>query len=104
VREVEEELCITALDVIFCGEMSFQFADGYSLHCTVFRASGYRGEPQETDEAVPLWFDVDSLPYDKMWQDDRYWMPLMFAGQQFRGRFLFDGDRMLDKQIDETGD
>ena len=101
VREVEEELCITAINPRQCGEMSFQFTDGYSLHCTVFSATEYYGTPCETDEAIPLWFPLDQIPYEKMWQDDCYWMPLMIAGQKFRGFFLFDGDTMLDKKINQ---
>ena len=101
VREVEEELCITAINPRQCGEMSFQFTDGYSLHCTVFTATEYSGTPCETDEAIPLWFPLDQIPYEKMWQDDCYWMPLMIAGRKFRGYFLFDGDTMLDKKIVE---
>src|SRR5687768_9308070 len=31
VREVEEELCITPTGVRQCGELLFQFVDGYSL-------------------------------------------------------------------------
>ena len=100
IREVEEELCITAKGVRECGEMSFQFMDGYSLHCTVFTASDYSGTPQETDEAIPLWFALDKLPYQDMWQDDQYWMPLMIEGKKFRGFFLFDDDIMLDKRIE----
>ena len=99
IRELKEELGITAKDTTECGEMSFQFTDGYALHCTVFRATAYDGTPRETDEAVPLWFPLEEIPYDKMWQDDRFWMPLMIDGKRFRGIFLFDKDTMLDKKI-----
>ncbi len=99
IREVEEELCITPQDVSFCGKLSFQFVDGLSLHCTVFRAEDFKGTPQETDEAIPLWVSLENIPYDKMWQDDQYWMPLMFERKLFEGQFLFDDDTMLDKSI-----
>jgi len=100
IREVQEELCITPTDVSYCGELSFQFADGFSLHCSVFRGEGYSGTPQETDEAIPLWAPVDDVPYEKMWQDDKFWMPLMFAKTEFKGYFLFDDDQMLDYSIE----
>jgi 8-oxo-dGTP diphosphatase len=35
-----------------------------------------------------------------MWADDRVWMPLLLAGRRFDGRFVFDGDRMLDHAVD----
>jgi len=100
IREVEEELCVTPQDVSFCGELSFQFVDGFSLHCSVFRAEDYKGIPQETDEAIPLWVSVDEIPYEQMWQDDQYWMPLVLERIVFDGFFLFDGDRMLDKSLE----
>ena len=99
VREVQEELCVTPQNLSFCGKLSFQFVDGLSLHCTVFRAEGYKGIPQETNEAIPLWVSLENIPYDKMWQDDQYWMPLMLNGKLFDGYFLFDDDIMLDKRI-----
>ncbi len=94
-REVEEELCVTPVGLTACGELSFQFVDGYSLFATVFSASGYVGEPRETDEAIPLWVSRDAVPYQEMWEDDRLWLPYLLCGRHFRGRFLFDGDRML---------
>ena len=100
IREVEEELCITPEGVTHCGELSFQFLDGLSIHCTVFRAEGYRGTPSETEEAIPLWTSLDEIPYDRMWADDQYWIPLMLARQPFRGVFLFDESAMLDHRID----
>ena len=30
-------------------------------------------------------------------------MPLMLAGKLFRGRFLFDGDSMLDHEVEVSG-
>lgn len=100
VREVEEELCITPEDVSHCGELSFQFIDGLSIHCTVFRAESYQGTPQETDEAIPLWTPVDQIPYDKMWADDRCWLPLMLDRTPFKGRFIFDEHKMLDHRLE----
>ena len=38
IREVEEELCVTPVGVEERGELRFLFADGYSLHGTVFSA------------------------------------------------------------------
>lgn len=100
IREVIEETGVTPLNVTPRGELLFQFCDGYSLHGYVFSATDCRGELGETDEARPEWFDIDRIPYDHMWPDDRFWLPLMLAGQFFYGRFIFDGDRMLDYKID----
>ncbi|MGQ4810240.1 8-oxo-dGTP diphosphatase [Candidatus Entotheonellaceae bacterium PAL068K] len=99
VREVQEELRITPTGVRQCGELAFQFTDGFAILAYVFTATNWQGEPQETDEATPLWTPLDRIPYDHMWADDRIWFPLMLAGKQFYGRVLFDGDTMLGHQV-----
>lgn len=100
IREVQEELRTTPTGVSERGLLRFQFCDGYSIEGTVFAATGLEGEPRETEEAVPLWVPQDQIPYDRMWADDRIWMPEFLAGRRFSGRFLFDGDRMLGHHLD----
>lgn len=104
VREVQEELGVTPRGVVEYGELRFQFVDGYGLHCHVFRANGVDGEPTETDEAIPLWTAIDAIPYDRMWSDDRLWLPLLLDRKRFHGRFVFDGDRMVDHDLVCLGD
>src|SRR5436190_2625437 len=62
VREVQEEIGVTPLELEDRGELHFQFADGYSLHCAVFVATDLAGEPAETAEATPFWVAVDDVP------------------------------------------
>lgn len=100
VREVEEELLATPTGLAAAGTLSFQFRDGHSIHVHVFRAAGLRGEPQETVEARPFWAALAAIPYDSMWEDDRIWLPELIAQRPFCGRFLFDGDRMLDHRLE----
>jgi 8-oxo-dGTP diphosphatase len=95
IREVREELRVTPLGVRKCGELRFQFLDGLSIHGFVFTASDCDGEPAETPEAKPLWAALDAIPFERMWADDSLWFPLMLAGRNFDGRFLFDGDELL---------
>ena len=94
IRETQEEVGITPTGMQWAGELRFQFRDGYSLHCTVYRASGWEGELMETAEAKPFWVRTDQIPYDRMWADDEQWMPRLLSGEKFRGWFEFDGDRM----------
>jgi len=99
-REMREELGVIPLKIECLGEHRFQFMDGYSIYVHVYRAPGLKGTPVETDEAVPLWVDVDEIPFEEMWEDDRIWLPVLLAGKRFSGRWIFDGDRMLDYNLD----
>lgn len=99
VRETSEEVGLTPLNVRQRGELHFQFADGYSLHCAVFVANEYSGELLETDEALPIWTPLDRIPYEEMWADDIHWLPGLIQGGTFRGYFHFDGEKMLSKHL-----
>ncbi len=100
IRETQEEVGVTPLGMQERGVLHFQFLDGYSLHCVVFKASDFVGEPIETGEAAPFWSPVAEIPYDQMWADDRHWLPLMMNGQEFAGYFEFDGEKMLSMRVD----
>lgn len=98
-RETFEELDIMPLGAEQRGDLHFQFRDGYSLRCAVFLAHDFLGQPRETDEAVPLWTALDQIPYDKMWTDDRHWLPLLLRGEYFEGYFEFEGEQLLDSKV-----
>lgn len=99
IRETQEELCVTPTGVKESGLLHFQFTDGLSIHGFVFTATGYEGEPAETDEAIPLWAELNHIPFERMWEDDATWFPYMLAEKPFSAYYVFDGDRMLDAAI-----
>lgn len=113
-RETKEEVGVTPLDPRYRGRLRFSFVErpnevapalegsaareiGYRLECHVFSADGCEGEVRESPEAIPMWVPLHAMPYDEMWADDRLWLPLMLSGRTpFDGRFVFDGEAMLD--------
>lgn len=101
IREVQEEVLVTPVGVRKCGVHRFQFADGYSLHVHVYASDDCEGIPGETDEAIPLWFPTDDIPYEEMWADDVLWIPLLLAGTWFDGLWIFDGDEIVDYVLTE---
>jgi 8-oxo-dGTP diphosphatase len=99
VREVEEEVGITPAHPQDRGVLRFQFVDGYSLQVHVFVATAHVGVVCETAEAIPHWIDIAAIPYDEMWADDRLWLPHVLDGRAVDGRFVFDGDLMIDHAL-----
>lgn len=100
VREVEEELLVTATDAQEIGLLHFQFTDGLALLCHVFRATTFTGTPTETDEATPIWTPLDAIPIEEMWDDDRYWIQHLIRAERFEGFFEFDGEIMLSHRME----
>lgn len=98
-REVREELHLEVGELREMGVLHFEFVDGLKLHCVVFHGTEFAGVPTETREAKPEWFPIDAVPYDRMWADDRYWLPQMLSGRRFRAWFRFDGEAMLSREV-----
>ncbi|MCA1753662.1 MAG: 8-oxo-dGTP diphosphatase [Spirochaeta sp.] len=99
IRETEEEVGLTPHELTPITRLHFRFLDGYNLRALVFRAYTYSGSLISTPEADPFWCSISDMPYDRMWEDDRHWLPRALSGEYLNTRFTFDGDRMLDKHI-----
>ncbi len=98
-REFREETHLEVDNLRLVGKLNFQFRDGLSERGYVYFADTYTGEMQETEEARPFWCPVSEIPYDKMWEDDLYWLPPALQGKKFEGFFIFDGQTMVDKNV-----
>jgi 8-oxo-dGTP diphosphatase len=101
IRETQEEIGVTPTGLADIGELFFQFLDGYKLHVAVFRANDCTGELAETDEATPFWVDIRQIPYEEMWQDDTYWLPLVLKRTRFRGYFVFNHEILMNHRIEK---
>jgi len=102
VRECREEVSLTPLVPEKRAELHFQFASGYALYGEAFFADSWEGEEQASDEADPFWCGLAEIPWDNMWEDDRYWLPLALEGKKIRGRYVFDDDKMISQELVEV--
>jgi 8-oxo-dGTP diphosphatase len=94
-REVLEETGLSIGTLEKMGYLEFFFGPGKAKPdwtAEVFLTREFSGYLCESDEGKLWWFTKDSLPMDQMWQDDRYWLPLLIQETKFRARFQFSSD------------
>lgn len=101
IRECGEEIGVYPRNVEWMGLLEFYNDNKLYGYVHVFVAHGYTGEIKETDEAKPLWVDINSLPFDKMWEDDIYWLPLVLDNKKIYGRFSFNDNwsKLVKKEV-----
>ena len=104
-RETQEEIAVTPTLYEKVGLISFnEFYKGKQMDLCfhLYMVYDWVGEPTETDEMKPEWFDVDSIPYDNMFPDDKYWLPLILEGKKIKAHFDFDEEwNLLSKSIED---
>lgn len=109
VRETNEEIgvLIDARNAKPCAHLAFKFEGKpqWDQVCHVYLSHNWDGDPHETDEMKPEWFNVNQLPFERMWIDDPYWLPLIFAGRRVNAEFVFnsEGNEILSKKIEIEG-
>jgi 8-oxo-dGTP diphosphatase/2-hydroxy-dATP diphosphatase len=91
IRETREEAGITIVNPERMGKIKFHFQNKEPNHLVhFFRAEYFFGTVKESEEMRPEWFSVEEIPYDQMWEGDRYWLPLLLKGKYFTGKFNFN--------------
>lgn len=93
-REVEEEIGvkINPNQLIEAGSVKFFFNDApdWNQHMHIFLAENWEGDPGESEEMKPDWHNFNEIPFEKMWIDDKHWLPLVLAGKKISGSFYFN--------------
>ena len=106
VRECQEEIEVTPTKFHKVAEHDFTQKDGekpWRMYVHAYICTEWQGEPTETEEMAPEWFDVADIPYDRMWQDDVLWLPMVLEGKNLFCQFTFDeADNMLTHDIKEV--
>ena len=96
VREVYEEAGVRILekDLTFVGELAFIFPNQPEVdhNVRIFLVKTWEGVPQETEEMAPFGFDINSIPYQEMWQDDIFWLPKVINGEKVCAKVIFEDD------------
>lgn len=96
VREVFEEVGISvnprALSLIGELEYPFPYRSAWSQKSWAFICREWQGDAIESDELDPGWYPVSRIPFDRMWDDARYWLPRALAGDFVSATFIFGPD------------
>lgn len=107
VRESFEEIsvAINPLDLKKVALITFKFVDKpeWDQIMHVYFVEEWSGEPVESEEMKPEWFSVESIPFDKMWPDDKFWLPLVLQGKKVEASFSLDkNNNIVDMNVKEV--
>lgn len=107
IRETREEVGITPTKYKEMGTVEFvEWYKGEEQNVIfyLYVATEYEGKLKESDELKPYWFDLDNIPYDKMFEDDSYWMPIVLEGNKIQAFFEYDKEwKMVRHEVKIVG-
>ncbi|MGV8150863.1 MAG: 8-oxo-dGTP diphosphatase [Candidatus Woesearchaeota archaeon] len=108
VRELFEEAGVSAdakdLEKVAVIDFYFPFKPDFSQQVHVYFLKKWSGEPQETEEMKPETFQISNMPYDRMWDSDKLWLPMLIDGKKIKAFFEWkeDNDSVEYYKIDEV--
>lgn len=105
IRETQEEIGVTPKNINQMAILNFyhQKNKEWNQQVLVFITHQWEGNPSETEEMKPQWFSINKLPFESMWPDDHFWLPLILKGQKIKASFTFDKDNQItEKQIEKV--
>ena len=106
IRECQEETGLLPSDLKQVGILEFYFPESNSWDniCQVFISEKFSGTlVNDNEECSAQWIDINKIPFDQMWDDDKLWIPLLLANKTFHRVYFFDSaDHMKEERILES--
>lgn len=104
IRETKEEIGVEAKELERVAILSFYFPyianQEWDQDVHVFLVKNWEGIPVESEEMLPQWFKIKDIPFEQMWDDDRFWLPEVLEGKKLKAQFVFKkGEKVLKKNI-----
>lgn len=99
-RETFEEINIEIRNIYKVAELSFFFQDEKQrtypeTRSEVFIVDKWSGKAEESEEMRPKWFKVEKLPFSKMWEADRIWLPQIIEKKKLMCSFHYNSNSSL---------
>lgn len=96
IREVREEVGLEMVQASLFGigelEYVFPHKAAWSQKSWVFLCRDWSGLPIESRELRPSWFSLADIPFDRMWDDAKFWLPAALSGEKVSANFVFNDD------------
>lgn len=91
-REVMEEVGVKIKKFQQVGEITFLFPNKpkWNQFVIAYIVSDWEGDFVETESIKPIEFNINEIPYSKMWADNKYWLPTVLDGKSIIAKFLYD--------------
>jgi len=104
IREAREEIGVDIKEnhLVKGAELAFHFPHNLDSDQVVhvYVASTWEGDPVESEEMSPFWFEIDALPYDSMWPGDSEWIKHVLEDKFVTAETTFgEGDVVLIQNI-----
>ena len=98
IRETKEEIGVNIGKSLPAGRQAekvgimhfrFPYKSVWDQDVHLFLVKEWQGEPKESDEMAPKWFKFNEIPYNQMWDDDKFWLPHILKGEKIEADFVF---------------
>ncbi len=95
-RETREEsggVLINLEKTELAAVIDFYAGDNPQFSCFIYIAREWEGNPKESNEmGPPEYFDLGSVPFDRMLPGDRLWFERIIKGERFKGTLKYSAD------------
>lgn len=96
VRELAEESGLRAdpRDLDHAAYLDFRFPHrpAWDMTSHVFVVRRWAGVLRGCDEIDPAWYPVDAVPYERMWDENRIWLPHVLRGERVEAQVTYGAD------------
>lgn len=99
VRELQEELGIVPIKFQPYGLVRFLYPHKptKNMQTIPYLITSWEGEPRESDSIIPMRFNLKKVPFDRMWKDNKIWLPRVLEKETIFCDILYNSDNQVQK-------